>query len=172
MTKSSGFITISYSIVRTTVQIIKSFAALLIIAGILSACTPATMSGSLSHRLTAWNSGSLLKQTVNTLTVDDQHIRTLQAGHNPAAVRTACEAMGVDARRANSYLPTPDQQITNILNTAYTAEYTASIECYKDASQPASSRLLAGYDRLVAQADSQFAQATKLYNEIVHNHDH
>ncbi len=113
-----------------------------------------------------------MKQTVNTLTVDDQHIHTLQSGHDPAAVRTACEAMGVDARRANSYLPTPDQQITNILNAAYTAEYTASIECYKYASQPVSSRLLAEYDRLIAQASSQFAQATKLYNEIVRDHHH
>jgi hypothetical protein len=128
------------------------------------------MSGSLSRRLAAWNSGSLLQQTVSTLTTDNQHIHTLQTDHNPAAVKTACEAMGVDARRANSYLPTPDQQITNMLNTAYTDEYTASIECYKDASRPATSKSLASYDRLVSQANSRFGQAAKLYNEIMHKH--
>ncbi len=150
---------------------IKLLAMYLAVPIIMAACTPATMSGSLSHRMEAWNSGSLLEETVSTLTTDNQHIHTLQEGHDPAAVKTACEAMGVDARRANSYLPTPDQQITNVLNAAYTDEYTASIECYKYASQPPTSKLLTKYNQLAAQADSQLTQATKLYNQIMHGHN-
>ncbi|MHB8263435.1 MAG: hypothetical protein ACYDGY_06785, partial [Acidimicrobiales bacterium] len=106
---------------------------LLTFATLLAGCAGSDMTGSLAHRVAAWNKGSLFTQARATLENDNRRISTLQAKHDNLAIKTACEVLGIDARRANSYLPTPDQTLTDLLHTAYRDEYTASLQCYKGA---------------------------------------
>ncbi|MCL4433345.1 MAG: hypothetical protein M1399_01020 [Actinobacteria bacterium] len=135
----------------------------------LSGCAGADMTGSLPHRVAAWDRGSLFSQARTTLENDNQRISTLQARHDNNAIRTACEVLGIDARHANSYLPTPDQALTNLLHAAYKDEYTASLDCYKGASSPPSHKLMTESTKSTSSGIQLLSRASALDSAITHS---
>ncbi|MCL5948474.1 MAG: hypothetical protein M1420_04875 [Actinobacteria bacterium] len=153
---------------HSKLQLMAAAAILVACATFLAGCAGADMTGSLPHRVAAWNKGSLFSQARTTLENDNQRISTLQAGHDNNAIRTACEVLGIDARHANSYLPTPDQALTNLLHAAYKDEYTASLDCYKGASSPPSHKLMTESTKSISSGIQLLSRASALDNTITH----
>lgn len=115
---------------------IRAFAVLLIAGLLLGAC------GSIdaSSAMATWVSQSGYRSTVKSIASDAQHAATAlrAASTSSAELHTVCGVLLVDTESANASLPTPDDQVTNLLSTAYTDLGAGANECYGAAQNVAS----------------------------------
>ena len=107
----------------------------------LSACSQ-DQQGTPAQQMSSWVTGTAFAQTLGTLRADmAKSTLEVASSQSSAAVHTVCGVMLVDVESANSTLPTPDTQATNLLSQAYEKIGAAAHECYDsvgDASKKAS----------------------------------
>jgi hypothetical protein len=120
-----------------------------------SACAGLDQTGSASHRMAEWVSGTAFGEDIGTLVADNARVPK-DVPHGTGAVHAACGTLEDDAEQANGELPTPDSQVTDWLSTAYGLEGTAGTECYSAGAT--NRKLLAESARDTAKADALYLQ--------------
>ena len=95
----------------------------------LSSCAGEDQMGSAAHRMSVWVGGTNLGPDIGTLIADNARIPEV-VRNGAGALHAACSTMLNDAEAANSELPSPDPEVTDLLNRAYGLEGTAANDCY------------------------------------------
>jgi len=118
-----------------------------------ASCAGEDQTGSISHRLREWVSGTTLGEDIGTLVADNARVpKTVPNG--TGAVHGACGALEDDAEQFNSSLPSPDYDVTLWLTEAYGDEGTVATECYNAGST--NKALLAKSYKEAAKADALY----------------
>ncbi|MGC8462188.1 MAG: hypothetical protein ACP5P9_00755 [Acidimicrobiales bacterium] len=105
-------------------------AVVVAVAMVLAGCTAAEDVGSPAQRVTTWMTSGSGGATIGELEVDNRNVARALARHDsPAEVRAVCDLLATDAATGHGNLPTPDQQLTELLDRAYTHEFDAGVEC-------------------------------------------
>jgi outer membrane murein-binding lipoprotein Lpp len=113
--------------------------AILVGAVLLAGCAGQEQSGTPAVRVSTWVSGAGGGAAIGTIEVDSRNIDQALAHHNSAAaIKEVCALLTNDAETAIGQLPTPDNQLTDDLNNAYTDGAAAGDDCYKGAGGTAS----------------------------------
>jgi hypothetical protein len=121
--------------------------------------------GSLSSQVKGWMKTAAAGAAIGQLEADSRNIDSVLARHDSAAgVRTACALLTNDAQTANGNLTTPDNQLTNDLNTAYEDAAAAGTDCYDGAN--GNSSLLARSARERNKLDPLLAVAVQRVEAI------
>ena len=111
---------------------------MLLLLGLAAAgCGGSDQQGSPASQMSAWVSGTSFGTTVNALDADTRHATTVMATGSEAAIHTVCGVLLLDVEQANGNLPTPDQQSTDLLATAYNNLGAAAHQCYDSPGSPA-----------------------------------
>ena len=99
-------------------------AALVVVSMTVSACSSgADVSGTLSQRVNGWSHGvGFTSSSAKIGSELDQVTRRAQAG-DLGGLQAVSVQLQDDATIAHSQLPSPDQSLTNQLNTAYQTAY-------------------------------------------------
>jgi hypothetical protein len=107
-------------------------AAIVVLFGVLlAACAGQEQSGPPAVRVTTWVNGSGGGAEIGTIRADVANVDYVLSRHEPAgAIRTACALLTNDAESAIGNLPTPDSELTDQLNTAYSDAAAAGDDCY------------------------------------------
>ncbi len=101
---------------------------------LLAGCAGQEQSGTASARVSTWVSGAAGGAAIGALEVDSANIDQALLHHDPAAaIKTVCALLTNDAETAIGNLPTPDDQLTNDLNSAYEKGAAAGDDCYQGA---------------------------------------
>jgi hypothetical protein len=102
---------------------------------------------SASQALHNWATQADFLKNTTTLLGDAHQVagQLSDAKASPAALRTVCDVLNMDAQAANSALPTPDAQSTSLLANAYNLLGDASSVCYKSGGLPAQRVRALGY---------------------------
>jgi hypothetical protein len=133
--------------------VIRRVAALLVAGVLLCAC--GTISASTA--MTSWEKNSSFHANAHTLYEDVKHsakdLANLTLSTND--LHTFCQVLYSDDGSMQSSLPTPDEQATKLLNSAYKDFAAGSYECYSAKTIPG--------DR--ARALSTFSQGAALLSE-------
>lgn len=79
--------------------------------------------------VSAWASGAGLAQSSRLLRTDVAEVDRGIARRELRATHTACDGLATDAGNALGVLPTPDQRLTDELNTAYLDLVRAAQHC-------------------------------------------
>jgi hypothetical protein len=95
----------------------------------LTSCAGADQQGSAAHRMSVWTSGTTLGEDIGTLIGDNARVPK-DVPNGTGAVHAACATMLNDAEMANTNLPSPDPEVTELLTKAYNDEGTAANECF------------------------------------------
>ncbi len=141
---------------------IRLLGALVLAGVLLSACGTVSASSAMS----AWTAKNSFAATSRTLRVDAAHsTRALDASSSTAVVlHTVCGVLYYDTLSANDDLPTPDQQATSLLNTAYGNLGAGATECYRASTSAAvRAKALA----LLALGAAQLAEARARVASVV-----
>jgi hypothetical protein len=110
---------------------IAAVAAVALAAAALAGCAGEEQSGTPAHRVAVWVGGAAGGTSIGTVDVDTRNVARIIDGHNSsAAVKEACALLTNDAETAVGNLPTPDTDLTDDLNNAYTAAAAAGDDCY------------------------------------------
>jgi hypothetical protein len=110
-------------------------APVLFLGVLLAACAGAEQSGPPSARVTTWVNGSGGGAAIGTLRADAANVEYVLSRHEgSSSIRTACALLTTDAETAIGNLPTPDTELTDELNSAYTEAAAAGDDCYSGAS--------------------------------------
>ena len=135
-------------------------AALALLTGassvVLSSCAGEDKMGSPAHRMSVWVGGTSLGQDIGTLVADNARIPRVVA-NGAGALHAACSTMLNDAEAANTELPSPDSEVTDVLTQAYGLEGTAANECYDSGST--NKQLLTESRRDTIKAEALFNRA-------------
>lgn len=100
------------------------------VATVLAGCTAAENVGTPAQRVSTWMASGSGGATIGELEVDNRNVARALARHDPPAeVRAVCALLATDAATGHGNLPTPDQQLTTLLDRAYTHEFDAGAEC-------------------------------------------
>lgn len=113
--------------------------------------------GSPAYRMSVWVNGTNFGEDIGTLVADNARIPKV-VPNGSGAVHAACGTLVTDAEMANTELPSPDPQVTELLTKAYGLEGTAGNECYDAGSTN---------KKLLAQAVRNAIEAEALYNEAL-----
>ena len=95
-------------------------------------------------------------EDIGTLMADNARIPKV-AANGSGALHAACGTLVTDAEMANTELPSPDPDVTDLLYKAYGLEGTAGNECYDAASS----------HQLLAESQRNAIKAEALYNEVL-----
>lgn len=123
----------------------------------LTSCAGEDQMGSPAHRLSVWVNGTNFGGDIATLVADNARIPKV-VPNGSGAVHAACATLVTDAEMANTELPSPDSEVTDLLTKAYGLEGTAGNQCYDAGSTNR---------QLVAQAERNAIKAEALYNEAL-----
>ena len=135
-------------------------ASLVLLVGgavMLSSCAGEDQMGSPAHRMSVWVSGTSLGEDIGTLIADNARIAK-DVPNGTGAVHAACATLLNDAEMANTSLPSPDPEVTDLLTQAYGLEGTAGNECF-DAGSTNTKEL--------AQSSRNAIKAEALYNQVL-----
>ena len=84
--------------------------------------------------MTSWLTAQSGGTAIGTVSVDSRNVTSVLAHHNtPGSIRAACGVLTTDAQTAIGNLPTPDQTLTQELNSAYEDAAAAGTDCYNGA---------------------------------------
>ena len=119
----------------------------------LTSCAGADQEGSTAHRMSVWVSGTSFGEDIGTLIADNARIPK-DVPNGTGAVHAACGTSLNDAEMANTNLPSPDPEVTDLLTKAYGLEGTAANQCY-DAGAT-NKKLLAESDRNAIKAEALY----------------
>lgn len=123
----------------------------------LTSCAGADQQGSLAHRMSVWVSGTSFGEQIGTLIADNARVAK-DVPNGTGAVHAACGTIVNDAEMANSSLPSPDPEVTDLLTEAYGLEGTAGNQCF-DAG--------ATNEKLLAQSRRNAIKAEALYDQVL-----
>jgi hypothetical protein len=123
----------------------------------LASCAGEDQQGSAEHRMSEWVSGTGFGGDIGTLMADNQRVPK-DVVNGTGAVHAACGALEDDAEMANSSLPAPDSQVTDLLSDAYGLEGTAGTECYSAGATDKA---------LLVKSQKDMIKAEALYNEVL-----
>jgi hypothetical protein len=107
--------------------------------------------------MSVWVSGTSFSEDVGTLVADNARISQV-VPNGVGAVHAACATLVTDAEMANTELPAPDPQVTDLLTKAYGLEGTAGNECYDAGTTNR---------RLLTESVRNAIKAEALYNEVL-----
>lgn len=124
---------------------------------LLSSCAGEDQMGSPAHRMSVWVSGTSLGEEIGTLIADNARIPK-DVPNGTGAVHAACATLLNDAEMANTNLPSPDPEVTDLLTKAYGLEGTAGNECF-DAGSTNTTEL--------ARSARHAIKAEALYNQVL-----
>jgi len=137
-------------------------AALVALALSVAACS--NMSGDLAQRVAEWSSGASLSANDAQIVADIKAVAVGIKQGELAPTRTACAAFVIDAGTAQGELPTPDTQLTNALNDAYTDFAEGAQDCSLATSF--SSADFARYRSKLAAGEARLATAERLLKSL------
>jgi hypothetical protein len=121
--------------------------------------------GSLSSQVQGWMKTAAAGAAIGQLEADTRNIDAVLAHRDSAAgVRSACALLTNDAQTAIGNLTTPDNQLTNDLNTAYEDAAAAGSDCYNGAT--GNSKLLSRSARERGKLDPLLAVAVQRVQAI------
>lgn len=134
-------------------------AACMVAAAVSSAgCAGQEQSGTPAHQVSTWLTGAG-GVDIGNLEVASRNVDLALTQHNqPAAIREVCDLLSNDAQTGIGDLPTPDSQLTDELNRAYTVATSAGGDCYDGA---------AGNGRLLARSAAERRQLFVLLGTAV-----
>jgi hypothetical protein len=123
----------------------------------LTSCAGADQQGSAAHRMSVWVSGTDFGGDIGTLIADNARVPK-DVANGTGAVHAACSTLLNDAQMAYAELPSPDPDVTQLLNSAYTLEQAAANDCY-----------IAGTTdtKLLTKAEHEGIKAEALYNQAL-----
>ncbi len=107
---------------------IRGLGVLLVAGVLLGACGSISASSAMS----SWVTQSGYAANNHQLEEDAAHAATAleDADSSSAELRTVCAVLDLESEQANSSLPTPDNQTTNLLGRAYDTLGAAANRCY------------------------------------------
>jgi hypothetical protein len=143
--------------------LVASLAVMIGCALTLTSCAGADQEGSAAHRMSVWVSGTGFGEDVGTLVADNARIPKV-VPNGTGAVHAACGTMLNDAEMANTNLPSPDPDVTDLLTQAYGLEGTAANQCY-DAGAT-NTKLLGESERNSIKAEALYQQALQRIRQI------
>jgi hypothetical protein len=123
----------------------------------LTSCAGEDQMGSPAHRMSVWVSGTNFGEDIGTLVADNARIAKV-VPNGSGAVHAACGTLVTDAEMANTELPSPDPEVTDLLTRAYGLEGTVGNECYDAGSTNT---------QLLAKSARDAIKAEALYNEAL-----
>jgi hypothetical protein len=129
----------------------------------LTSCAGADQEGTAAHRMSVWVDGTGLGEDVGTLVADNARIAK-DVPNGTGAVHAACATLLNDAEMANTNLPSPDPDVTDLLTKAYGFEGTAANQCY-DAGV-SDTKLLVQSERNTIKAEALYQQALQRIRQI------
>jgi hypothetical protein len=131
----------------------------------LTACAGPDQTGTLAQRVRAWTSATQFGQSVGTLYGDGQRIhKVIRLDRGTGAIHTDCGVLITDTGTVESNLPTPDQTLTDALNSAATLDYQAGTDCYNGGGTDQA--LMRKANREMAQADAALHRAVARVEQI------
>jgi hypothetical protein len=89
-----------------------------------TSCAGEDQMGSPAHRMSVWVTGTNFGADIGTLVADNARIAKV-VPNGSGAVHAACGTLVTDAEMANTELPSPDPEVTDLLTKAYGLEGTA-----------------------------------------------
>lgn len=137
--------------------LVASVAVLLGCALTLTSCAGADQEGTSAHRMSVWVSGTSFGADIGTLVADNARIPKV-VPNGTGAVHAACGTMLNDAEMANTNLPSPDPDVTDLLTQAYGLEGTAANQCYDAGSTNT---------KLLGESERNSIKAEALYQEVL-----
>lgn len=129
----------------------------------LTSCAGADQLGSPAHRMSAWVSGTNFGAQIGTLIADNARIPK-DVANGTGAVHAACSTLLNDAQMAYAELPSPDPDVNQLLNSAYTLEQSAANDCYNAGTTD--TKLLTKAQREGIKAEALYNQALQRIREI------
>ena len=123
----------------------------------LTSCAGEDQVGSAAHRMSVWVNGTNFGADIATLVADNARIPKV-VPNGSGAVHAACGTIVTDAESANTELPSPDPEVTDLLTRAYGLEGTLGNQCYDAGSTNT---------KLLAQAEHNAIKADALYDEVL-----
>jgi len=115
--------------------------------------------GTPRQQLKNWVDNTGLGQSIGTLQDDGAHVSEVLSRHRgTSALHTICGVLTTDAEAANSHLPSPDTQLTELLAKAYALEYDAGSNCYAAG---------VGGTKLLAKSAAERSEAERLFREAL-----
>jgi hypothetical protein len=134
-------------------------------AAMMAGCSIQGQAAATGSQLASWMSSSSGGTAIGQTAADSRNIAFTLSHHDAAsAVRAACALLTNDALTAIGNLPTPDNALTDDLNSAYQTASAAGDDCYKGAS--GNKALLARSASGRARFTSLMAVAVDRYEEI------
>jgi hypothetical protein len=123
----------------------------------LTSCAGADQQGTAAHRMSVWVSGTSLGGDIGTLVADNARIPK-EVANGSGGMHAGCSTLLNDAQMANSSLPSPDPDVTDLLTKAYGLEGTAANQCYDaGVTNP----------KLLAESEHNTIKAEALYQEAL-----
>jgi len=104
-----------------------------------------------------WVSGTSFGADIGTLVADNARVPK-DVANGTGAVHAACSTILNDAEMANTELPSPDPDVTDLLTQAYGLEGTAANDCYDAGS---------AHTKLLTESVRDSIKAEALYNEVL-----
>lgn len=131
------------SYTRARLRVVGATFAVMSLASVaLAGCSGQEQSGTPAQQVSVWVAGAGAGSSIGTIEVDIKNVDLAFSQHDPSGqIRSVCALMASDAGIGNGNLPTPDQELSNDLSTAYATAYDAGTDCYKGAGS--NSKLLA-----------------------------
>ncbi len=130
----------------------------------LSSCAGEDQVGSPAHRMSVWVNGTNLGADIGTLVADNARIPKV-VPNGSGALHAACSTLLNDTESANTELPSPDPQVTDLLTQAYGLEGTAANDCYD--SGGTNTKLLTESRRDTIKAEALYNEALQRIRAIV-----
>ncbi|HWF16382.1 MAG TPA: hypothetical protein VG244_09400 [Acidimicrobiales bacterium] len=137
--------------------LVGSLAVSVVAAVTLTSCAGEDQRGSPAHRMSVWVSGTSFGEDLGTLVADNARI-TKVIPNGVGALHAACGTLVTDAEMANTELPAPDPEVTELLTKAYGLEGTAGNQCYDAGTTNR---------QLLAESARNAIKAEALYNEVL-----
>ena len=107
----------------------------LALAVVLGGCAGQEQSGTPAQRVSTWMRQGGGGSGIGNVEVDARNVDLALSQHNrPAAIKEVCALLSNDAQAAIGNLPSPDEQLTTALDTAYQVAAAAGSDCYNGAS--------------------------------------
>ncbi|HMD47436.1 MAG TPA: hypothetical protein VKG43_14830 [Acidimicrobiales bacterium] len=144
--------------------------ALLTASALLAGCAGQEQSGTPAQRVSTWVTGTGFGATIGTLHGDAQRVdEAVRMSLGTAAVHTVCALLTTDSQSANNDLPTPDDQLTQKLASAYSLEYDAGNDCFTAGAANRSLLARSARERRRAEAllDQALARVTAVSGLVV-----
>jgi hypothetical protein len=137
--------------------LLASLALTTVTAVTFTSCAGEDQMGSPAHRMSVWVSGTNFGEDIGTLVADNARIPKV-VPNGSGAVHAACGTLVTDAEMANTELPSPDPEVTELLTKAYGLEGTVGNQCYDAGSTNR---------ELLAQSARNAIKAEALYDEVL-----